>query len=89
VGGVYREIVPNERLVFTHAWDGEDGRPGHETRVTVTLADAPGGKTKMTFRQAAFASKASRDGHEGGWGESFDRLAEYLDQHHTREKRRG
>jgi uncharacterized protein YndB with AHSA1/START domain len=77
LGGVYREIVEGKRLVFTHAWDGEDGEPGHETLVTVTLADARG-KTRMTFRQAFFGSVESRDGHRGGWGECFEKLAAYL-----------
>jgi len=27
VGGVYRDVVENERLVFTHAWDGDKGKP--------------------------------------------------------------
>ena len=31
VRGIYREIRPNERLVFTWAWDGEGGKAGHET----------------------------------------------------------
>src|SRR4051794_27647710 len=43
VGGVYREIVPDQRLVFTHGWDGKDGKPGHETTVTVTFADEGAG----------------------------------------------
>jgi uncharacterized protein YndB with AHSA1/START domain len=77
LGGVYREIVENERLVFTHAWDGKDGRPGHETVVTVTFT-AEGGKTKMIFRQAGFESVEARDGHQGGWTQCFDRLAARL-----------
>jgi uncharacterized protein YndB with AHSA1/START domain len=74
LGGAYREIVPPERLVFTHAWDGDE--PDHETVVTVTLEDV-GGKTRLTLHQAAFASMADRDGHEGGWSETLDRLATY------------
>jgi uncharacterized protein YndB with AHSA1/START domain len=76
LGGMYREIAPPERLVFTHAWLDENGKPGHETLVTVTLADH-GGKTEMTFHQAEFDSVESRDGHRGGWTECFDKLAEY------------
>lgn len=75
--GVYREVAAPERLVFTFAWDGPDGRPGHETLVTVTLADHAG-KTKMTFHQAAFESAERRDSHEGGWNSAFDRLEEHL-----------
>jgi uncharacterized protein YndB with AHSA1/START domain len=77
LSGVYREIVEPERLVFTHAWEDARGKRGHETLVTVTFA-AQGGKTKMTFRQAFFESVEERDGHQGGWTECFDRLAELL-----------
>jgi len=77
LGGVYREIVEPERLVFTHAWDTEQGQPGHETVVTVTFVERDG-KTEMTFKQSGFKSVESRDGHEGGWTESFDRLEELV-----------
>jgi uncharacterized protein YndB with AHSA1/START domain len=75
--GVFREVTEPERLVFTHAWEGEDGTPGHETLVTVTFADQ-GDKTRMTFRQGPFTSVEIRDGHFQGWSESFDMLVEYL-----------
>ena len=78
-GGVYREIVEPERLVFTFAWDQEDGRRGHETLVTITFAEQRG-RTTMTFRQAVFESVGERDGHQGGWNSTFDRLAERLAQ---------
>ncbi|MGE3291984.1 MAG: SRPBCC domain-containing protein, partial [Geminicoccaceae bacterium] len=63
----------------TFAWDQEDGRPGHETLVSVTFDEAGDG-TRMTFRQAVFQSVESRDGHRGGWGSAFDRLEEMLAQ---------
>ncbi|SFK82654.1 SRPBCC family protein [Methylocapsa palsarum] len=77
-GGVYREIVKPERLVFTFAWDQDDGRPGPETEVTVLFEDHEGDRTRMTFRQAVFNTSANRDGHRFGWSSSFDRLDEYL-----------
>ena len=55
----------------------EDGKPGHETLVTVTFAEHEG-KTRMTFHQAPFTSVEIRDGHIQGWSESFDMLAEHL-----------
>jgi uncharacterized protein YndB with AHSA1/START domain len=67
-----------ERLVFTFAWE-EAGLPGHETLVTVTFADQ-GGKTRLTFHQAVFESIESRDWHQSGWSECFDRLENYLAQ---------
>jgi uncharacterized protein YndB with AHSA1/START domain len=75
--GVYREIEEPERLVFTFAWDQDDGSRGHETLVTITFGER-GGKTVMTFHQAAFESVERRDGHQGGWTSSFDRLGEFL-----------
>ena len=49
--GVYREIVPPERLVFTHLWVDERGNPGPETLVTVTLAEHHGrGSALVSFR---------------------------------------
>jgi uncharacterized protein YndB with AHSA1/START domain len=77
LGGVYREIVPNKLLVMTHAWNGESGRPGPETIVTVRFEDL-GAKTKITLQQTGFDSIQSRDGHAGGWGECLDLLAEHL-----------
>lgn len=77
LGGVYREIVAPDRLVFTHAWDDASGRRGQETIVTVTFTDERG-KTKMVFRQEGFASAEDRDGHAGGWNECFEKLAEHL-----------
>lgn len=77
LGGVYREIVEPERLVFTHAWLDEKGKPGPETLVTVTLT-ARGSKTEMSFRQTGFDSAKSREGHAGGWNECFDKLEELL-----------
>jgi len=76
LGGVFREIVAPERVVFTFAWE-EEGERGLETLVTLTFADE-GGKTRMTFRQTPFQSVEERDGHRGGWTSSFDRLEEYV-----------
>lgn len=73
-GGRVLEYVEPERLSYTFAWDDS---PEQEMTVTITLRDI-GRKTEMTFHQAVFPSVESRDGHNGGWSESFDRLDEYL-----------
>jgi len=75
--GVVREVVEPERLVFTFAWDDEDGKPGREMLITITFAEN-GDRTEMTFHQTVFESVEDRDGHQGGWSESFDKLAAYL-----------
>lgn len=69
MAGTYREIVPDHRLVFSFAWDGEA-----ETRVTVSFEAVDGG-TRQRFHQAPFATAESRDSHATGWGECLDRLA--------------
>ena len=77
LGGTYREIVPPERLVFTHAWQEADGSSNHQTVVTVTF-EARQGKTQLSLHQAFFQDAASRAGHEGGWQETLDNLTGYL-----------
>lgn len=72
--GEYREVVPPQRLVFTFVWE-EDG--SLDSVVTVDFA-ADGDKTRMTFRQAPFASERERDEHDEGWSECFDDLAAAL-----------
>lgn len=76
--GVFREVKPPERLVFSFVWETE-GERGIETLVSVTFADE-GGKTRMTLRQTPFHSRNERDGHGEGWGSTFDRLADYAAQ---------
>jgi uncharacterized protein YndB with AHSA1/START domain len=73
-GGRVLEYVEPERLSFTFKWD--DGGQ-EETTIEITLVERDG-KTEMTFRQGLFETTESRDGHNGGWSESFDKLAGYL-----------
>ncbi|BCW88704.1 hypothetical protein sos41_18460 [Alphaproteobacteria bacterium SO-S41] len=74
-GGTYREVVPNEKLVFTFGWDTDKGTSQGEMLVTITFADKDGG-TEMVFLQQGFVETKDRDGHRGGWNSAFDRLAE-------------
>ena len=75
--GQYIEIVEGSRIVLTHSWLDEKGKPGHETLISVSFED-DGKKTKMTFLQEGFDSIASRDGMAAGWRECFDQLGEQL-----------
>jgi uncharacterized protein YndB with AHSA1/START domain len=78
VWGVYREIAPPARLVFT--WERED-EPGlraqSKTVVTVTLAERAG-KTHLTLHHALFQTVADRVDHTGGWTQCLDRLAQFV-----------
>lgn len=79
-GGVYKEVVPEKRLVFTHNWFYDDGRVSIDTVVTVTFR-AKGAKTELTFRQELFDTRENRDNHNGGWSGSLDDLARFLADH--------
>jgi uncharacterized protein YndB with AHSA1/START domain len=76
IRGVYREIVPPERLVSTESWGGK----WPDTLNTLILSEKDG-KTTMT-NTMLYASKEARDaafktGMKEGASASFDRLAEY------------
>lgn len=76
-GGVYREVVPDRRLVFTFAWDPPHPAHGAEMLVEIDFADQDD-RTRMVFRQTGLPSAAERDGHRGGWTSTFDRLEALL-----------
>lgn len=78
-GGVYREIVPPERLVFTFKWDDshEDGPPV-DTLVTVEFAELPDRRTRMDFTHEGLKSEQSLAGHRHGWTSTFERLEAFL-----------
>src|SRR5271155_4088697 len=78
MNGTYEKIVPNELVVFTHAWEGDDGKPEHWTKVTMRFEDAGAGKTRLIFEQSIFLSVESRDRHVGGWTECLDKLGALL-----------
>jgi uncharacterized protein YndB with AHSA1/START domain len=76
VSGVYREITPPRRLVFTWAWE-QDGNRGHETVVDVTFEPVTGG-TRMRLVQSLFDNVGERDMHNQGWSSSFNDLERTL-----------
>ena len=76
VSGVYREITPPERVVFTWAWE-HDGVRGHETVVIIELFETPGG-TRLELTHEGFESENARDRHGEGWSGCFDCLEQAL-----------
>ena len=76
VGGLFREVVPPERLVFTWRW--ENGAfAGIETEVRITLVDVDGG-TELTLVHRRLPGDEARQKHADGWIGCFDCLAGYL-----------
>ncbi len=75
VGGAYRVVVPDRRLVFSWAWHST---PERESQVTVTL-QPDGEGTLLTLTHEQFFDQAAADGHRKGWTGSLDRLEKYTD----------
>jgi uncharacterized protein YndB with AHSA1/START domain len=76
--GIYREIVPPQRLVFTTGWtDAEGNATSPQTLVTLTFEEYEG-KTKLVLYQSGFESATSRDSHREGYLSTLERLEEYL-----------
>jgi uncharacterized protein YndB with AHSA1/START domain len=70
VSGVYREIVPNKKLVYTWAWKST---PERQSVVTIELR-AAGSGTELTLRHEQFADAEARDHHQQGWMGCLARL---------------
>ena len=70
VGGVYREVVKNERLQFTWAWRST---PERESLVTV-LIKPDGDGSILTLIHEQFFDEAARDRHQYGWTGSLNKL---------------
>src|SRR5262249_2358798 len=70
VSGVYREIVPNRKLVHTWAWKST---PERESLVTFELRAADGG-TELTLKHEQFFDQEARDKHQHGWNGCLARL---------------
>jgi uncharacterized protein YndB with AHSA1/START domain len=75
VSGVYREVIANEKLVYTWAWKST---PERESLVTATFKDDGGGGTLMTLLHEQFFDDTARDSHQGGWNGAMDKLEKYF-----------
>ncbi len=76
VSGMYREVVPGKKLVFTWSWIST---PERISQVTLLFKPAEAG-TELTLLHEQFFDLAARDGHEKGWSGSMEKLADYLNQ---------
>ncbi len=77
--GLYLEVKPPERLVFTWAWEKDGSEPDfgelEPTEMLVTLEfHSSGEQTELILTQEKFASAESRDRHGQGWNGCFDKL---------------
>jgi len=70
VSGVYRELVPDRKLVFSWAWQST---PERESQVTIDLKPDSDG-TLLTLTHEQFFDETARDDHRRGWTLALDNL---------------
>jgi uncharacterized protein YndB with AHSA1/START domain len=68
--GTYKEIVLNEKLIFSWAWQST---PERVSQVTIDLKP-DGDGTMLTLTHEQFADEKARDSHRGGWTAALDNL---------------
>lgn len=81
--GVYREVKPPEKLVFTWQFEkdgsGDDFEEVEPPEMLVTVEfKARGQQTELTLTHEKFASVESRDRHNDGWNRCLDSLGKFV-----------
>jgi uncharacterized protein YndB with AHSA1/START domain len=74
VSGIYREVVPDEKLVFTWAWRST---PERQSLVTVSIKP-DGAGSLLTLEHERFFDEKARDDHRRGWTGCLDKLVAYF-----------
>jgi uncharacterized protein YndB with AHSA1/START domain len=70
VHGVFHELTPPARLVFTWQWDD----PGSKAQLVTVAIAAEGGGSRLTLLHEALPDEPSRAGHEQGWLAAVERI---------------
>jgi len=89
-GGVYKEIVENERIVCTDYFTDPEGNvvspEGYgmsdwpvETIIEINFEDLDG-RTRLTVRHYPVAPSKDRENANEGWSQTLDRLVAYAEQ---------
>jgi len=73
--GVYKEVVPNRKLVFT--WHWPNSTPERVSVVTIIFKEV-NGETDLLFKHEQLFDEKARDDHKRGWSASLDKLADFF-----------
>ena len=73
--GVYKEVVPNRKLVFT--WHWPNSTPERVSVVTIVFKEV-NGETDLLFKHEELFDEKARDDHKRGWSASLDKLADFF-----------
>jgi uncharacterized protein YndB with AHSA1/START domain len=97
--GVYREIIPEKKLVMTDSFADEQGNTvssehygmsGFPMEMLISVAfEEKGSKTKLTLVHSGieYISDKDRGDMQEGWTQSFEKLVELLAQESLSKKR--
>lgn len=79
VGGTYKELVKNERIVCDWTWEEDDPADVQETLLTLEFRALGPDKSELVLTHVNLRSEESRDGHATGWNSIVDKLAKALE----------
>jgi uncharacterized protein YndB with AHSA1/START domain len=72
--GVYREVIDNQKLVFTWEWPG---MPERDSLVTFLLKPTADG-TELTLIHEQLPDESARNSHQWGWQGLLEQLSNFL-----------
>lgn len=75
--GMYLDVTPEQRLVFTWRHIADDGKASPQSTVTVTFAPI-GNKTALAIRHEGIQTLASRNNISHGWSDCVSNLQHHL-----------
>lgn len=76
VSGVYREVDPPKRVVYSWGWDGD--HPVKDSTVTVEFLDR-GDATEVVLTHSGISHDKERSGHTEGWTAILEKFAATYD----------
>ncbi|MCD9023124.1 SRPBCC family protein [Cohnella silvisoli] len=70
IAGIYKEIISNEKLVFTWKWEN-NGSELEETLVTIEFHER-NSKTELVITHENFSTREEAEEHNKGWSSSLE-----------------
>jgi len=77
VAGVYQEVDPPSRLVYTWSWEGGPATSEPDSVVTVEFRDL-GNRTEVVVSHGGFPPGHSISDYESGWAAGFVKVEAHL-----------
>lgn len=78
VSGEVKTVKAPNLVAFTWGWHDESDQRGHESHVTIEVAEDKPGQSLLTLRHEGLADEESRDNHEMGWKSTFVKMERQL-----------